>query len=85
MQTDQDKTALLLRIVAGILALLAFLLVGLRLYSLMGPGNANETDEFMNMMRLLFPLSLGMIFGYLALKGRIPFSARDLNETKHTK
>ncbi len=85
MQSDQDKTALLLRIVAGILALLAFLLVGLRLYSLMGSGNTNETDDFMNMMRLLFPLSLGMIFGYLALKGRIPFSARDLVETKHPK
>jgi len=85
MNTKQDRTALLLRIIAGILALLSFLLVGLRLYSLAGPGNVDETDDFMNMMRLLFPLSLGMILGYLAIKGRMPFSSRDLNETKYPK
>ena len=84
MNTKLDRTALLLRIVAGILALLSFLLVGLRLYSLAGHGNTHEADNIMNMMRLLFPLSLGMIIGYLAIKGRIPFSARDLNDTKNT-
>jgi hypothetical protein len=81
MNSKHDRSALLLRIFAGILAILSFLLVALRLYSLAGPGSANEGDDIMNMMRLLFPLSLGMILAYLAIKGRIPFSARDLNES----
>lgn len=84
MNTKQDRTALLLRIIAGILALLSFLLVGLRLYSLAGAGNTEEADDIMNMLRLLFPLSLGIILGYLAIKGRIPFSARDLNDSNNT-
>ena len=85
MPTHHDRTAFLLRIVAGVLAILSFMLVGLRLYSLAGPDAANETDDFMNMMRLLFPLSLGLIFGYLAIKGRIPFSARDIEESRRSK
>lgn len=76
MTSSQTGLALLLRIVAGILALLAFALVGLRLYSL-SHQDVFGGDSLLHSLKILFPASLGIILGYLAVKGRIPFS----NET----
>jgi len=64
----------LLRVVAGVLAMLSFCLTGLRLYHLSVQGIPMGADSIMPAMRLLFPLSLGLFFGYLAWKGRLPFS-----------
>lgn len=72
--THPSRTALWLRIIAGVLALLAFGLTGLRLYYLSMQGIPMGGDSIMPALRLLFPLSLGLFFGYLAWKGRLPFS-----------
>jgi hypothetical protein len=74
MNTRPSRTALWLRVVAGVLAMLAFCLTGLRLYHLSVQGIPMGADSIMPAMRLLFPLSLGLFFGYLAWKGRLPFS-----------
>ncbi len=65
---------MLMRIAAGILALLAFALTGLRLYFLSTIPPGQEDNPLMHSLMILFPLSLGLFFGYLALRGRLPFS-----------
>ncbi len=64
---------LFLRIVAGILALVAFLLVGIRLYGYSGANIKMGSDAFIHSLRVLFPFSVGLIFGYMAIKGKMPF------------
>jgi len=78
MDSSRSKAVLLLRLIAGVLALAAFALTGLRLYSLSVQGIPMGSDSVIPAMGLLFPLSLGLIFGYLAWKGRFPFSQDDL-------
>ncbi len=73
MTSPQTGLALLLRVIAGILAVLAFALVGLRLYSL-SHQQVSDAESLMHSLRILFPASLGAILAYLAIKGRIPFS-----------
>ncbi len=78
MDSSRSTVALVLRLVAGALALAAFGLTGLRLYNLSVQGIPMGSDSVMPAMSLLFPLSLGLIFGYLAWKGRFPFSQDDV-------
>lgn len=65
-------TATNLRIMAGILAVIALAVVGYRLYGI-SALDAAAGDRLYG-LRLLFPLSLAMFFGYLAWKGKLPFS-----------
>lgn len=61
----------ILRVTSGILAVLSLLLVVLRMYALSASdmlGSATITHT----MGLLFPLSLALLFGYMAIKGRMP-------------
>jgi hypothetical protein len=64
----------LLRIMAGILALLSFAVVGIRLYGYSAAGGEGGAGEFMVLLRLLFPLTLGLFLGYWAIKGKMPFT-----------
>jgi len=77
MDSPRSTTAFVLRLIAGVLALVAFGLTGLRLYSLSVLGLLMGPDSLKYALGLLFPLSLGLIFGYLAWKGRLPFSQDD--------
>jgi len=63
-----------MRIAAGLLALLAFAVTGWRLYFLSTIPPGQEDNPVMYALMILFPLSLGLFFGYLALRGRMPFS-----------
>lgn len=74
--STNDSTAKLIRISAAILALLSFALAGLRLYALSGyeAAAAGGESEFISVMKLMFPATLGMFFAYLAWKGKLPFS-----------
>ncbi|UCE88657.1 MAG: hypothetical protein JSW10_10020 [Pseudomonadota bacterium] len=74
--SQPDPTAKLIRIAAGVLALMSFGLVGLRLYALSGydAAVAGGESEFISVMKLLFPATLGLFFAYLAWKGKLPFS-----------
>lgn len=62
----------LLRITSGILALLSLLLAGFRLYAI-SAGGLLESATIMHVMGLMFPLSVTLLCGYMAIKGRMPF------------
>ncbi len=73
MAADNATLFLILRIAAGLLALACFVLVSLRLYSLLVLDIEFETGErFVNVLRIVFPLSLGLIAAYVAVKGVMP-------------
>lgn len=79
MNTSRPSlVTLTLRIAAGFLALLSFVLVGLRLYAYSHADITLRSDHLTISLQLLFPLSLGLMFGYMALKGKMPF----MNEGK---
>jgi hypothetical protein len=59
----------LLRAASGILALLSLLAVGARILAISEPGAATITD----VLRLAFLLPVALMFGYMAIKGRMPF------------
>lgn len=59
----------MLRAVSGVLALLSLLLVGLRMLTISEAGTATIRD----ILGLIFPLSVALMFGYIAIKGRMPF------------
>ncbi len=73
MNLPAHRWRLLLRILSGLLALLAFGLVILRLVALSRLPVAPD-DALLHSLRLLFPASLGLLLGYIALFGRLPFS-----------
>lgn len=73
MRLNSASFILVLRIVAGALALLSFALVGIRLYGYSVMGVEGGPGAFMYSLRLLFPLSLGLFLGYWAIKGKMPF------------
>ena len=61
------------RVIAGLLALVALVLVAVRITVLVGAESAVGGVEFMPLLRLLLPLSVAVLFGYMAWSGRIPF------------
>ena len=73
-RVNRSTTILLLRAVAGILTLVTAGLVGLRLYVMARTGIPTGPDSALHALRLLFPLSLALLFGYMALKGKFPFT-----------
>ncbi len=68
-QIEIENMKTMLRVVCGILALLSLLLAGARIYSM----SDQETASVMQMMGLLFPISVTILCGYMAIKGRMPF------------
>ncbi len=74
MPVNTPVLSLILRITAGVLALACLVLVALRLYYLFVVDIELEPGEgFVNVLRILFPLSLGLIAAYIAVKGGLPF------------
>ena len=69
---DHNSKRLIWRVAAGVLALLAIALAGLRIVVLAVQGPPPDTDELSLAFSILFPLSLGLLFGYFAIAGRIP-------------
>ncbi len=77
MNIDDRTLSIALRVVGGTLALACFFLVVLRVYSLYVLGiDTSGAENFVNVLRILFPLSLGVIAGYVAVTGNIPFTSR---------
>ncbi len=68
-QLEIEDMKTVLRITSGVLALLSLLLTGLRFYSM----SDQESASIMQIMSLIFPLSVAMLCGYMAIKGRMPF------------
>ncbi len=60
------------RIFSGILAAFSIAVVATRLEVAARSGLPEGTDEILFAMKLLFPLSVGLIFGYAAFTGQIP-------------
>ncbi|MEN8131210.1 MAG: hypothetical protein ABFS45_13665 [Pseudomonadota bacterium] len=73
-ETKPSLVQITLRLISGLLALLSFALFAVRLYGYSVLDIQTGVEGVMSSLRLLFPLSLGLIFGYLAVKGRFPFS-----------
>ena len=61
----------LLRSISGVLALLSLLLVVLRTQAI-PDVNAATIKEVLG---LIFPLSVFLLFGYIAIKGLMPFAS----------
>ena len=74
MSPASPSLILLLRIMAGFLALLSFAVVAIRLYAYSGAGGEGAQGDLMVSLRLLFPLTLGLFLAYWAIKGKMPFT-----------
>ncbi len=61
----------LLRSISGVLALLSLLLAGLRMQAIPDVDAATIKE----VLGVIFPLSVFLLFGYLAIKGRMPFTS----------
>jgi hypothetical protein len=61
----------LLRSISGVLALLSLLLVVLRMQAMSGVDAATVKE----VLGVIFPLSVFLLFGYIAIKGRMPFTS----------
>lgn len=59
----------MLRATSGFLALLSLLLVGFRMLAISESGALTIKD----ILGLIFPLSVALMFGYITIKGRMPF------------
>jgi hypothetical protein len=72
----------LLRGVAGALAIAALGVTLIRLYAISKTG-VWQPDPFFQIMRLMFPLSVALIFGYVAWKGKLPFMEKKDQQQGH--
>ncbi len=61
---------IVLRTISGVLALLSLLLVVVRVLVTLDPQAATVKG----VLGLIFPLSITLLFGYMAINGRMPFS-----------
>jgi hypothetical protein len=61
----------LLRSISGVLALLSLLLVVLRMQAI----SDLDTATVKEVLGVIFPLSVFLLFGYIAVKGRMPFTS----------
>ncbi len=75
MNLDDKNLSLVLRVVGGTLAVACFVLVLLRVYSLFVLDiETSAAENFVHVLRIVFPGSLGLIAGYVAVTGNIPFT-----------
>ena len=72
-----NSTRLWLRLGAGVLAIATFLLVLLRGIVLFQQNMLAEDEAIIHILRLVFPFSLSLFFGYIAWKGVLPFGKKD--------
>ena len=70
-----ETSKLMWRVVAGLLAVFSMVLVIMRLFGYSLGGEEMASDSVMGLLRLLFPLAVAVMSGYIAVKGRIPFTA----------
>ena len=70
-----ETSKLMWRLVAGLLAVFSMVLVIMRLFGYSLGGEEVASDSVMGLLRLLFPLAVAVMSGYIAVKGRIPFTA----------
>lgn len=61
----------IMRIIAGVLAVFSLGIVIMRFYEINKLGGAAES--VMNVMKVIFPLSVALFAGYIAWKGVFPF------------
>ena len=73
---EPNSTKFKLRLAAGVLAVATLILVLLRTYVLIQQDLLAQENSLVHLLRLLFPLSLALFFGYIAWKGMIPFSKK---------
>ena len=66
-----------LRLGAGVLAIATFILVLLRGTVLFQQNMLAEDEAIIHILRLVFPFSLSLFFGYIAWKGVLPFGKKD--------
>lgn len=77
MNVDDKTLSIVLRVVGGSLAVACFVLVFLRVYSLLVLDmEVSAAENFVHVLRIVFPLSLGLIAAYVAFTGNIPFTSR---------
>lgn len=62
-----------LRIVAGILALAALVVTVVRVLAMDNSDVTQSSVPLINFLRIVFPLSVALLFGYVAWKGKFPF------------
>lgn len=72
-----NSARLWLRLGAGVLAIATFLLVLLRGIVLFQQNMLAEDEAIIHILRLVFPFSLSLFFGYIAWKGVLPFSKKN--------
>ena len=72
-----NSTRLWLRLGAGVLAVATFILVLLRGIVLFQQNMLAEDEAIIHVLRLVFPFSLSLFFGYIAWKGILPFSKKE--------
>jgi len=70
-----ETSKLMWRVVAGLLAVFSMVLVTMRLFGYSLSGDEVASDSVMELLRLLFPLAVAVISGYIAVRGKIPFTA----------
>lgn len=71
-----NSTRLWLRLGAGVLAIATFLLVLLRGIVLFQQNMLADDEAIIHILRLVFPFSLSLFFGYIAWKGVLPFTKK---------
>ena len=69
----KSNHTLALRLVTGALSLMSLLWLVLRLISYFSAELPMEPDLTTSMLTLVFPTALTLVFGYIAIKGKIPF------------
>ena len=80
MTSRHNKIAILLRVFSGALALIAFAISGIRGYGYLVAGPQWGAEGGIIILGIFFPLSLGLIFGYLAVKGKFPFTRKHIEK-----
>ena len=70
-----ETSKLMWRLVAGLLAVFSMVLVIMRLFGYALTGEEVASESVMELLRLLFPLAVALISGYIAVRGKIPFTA----------
>jgi len=79
---QKSTTILLIRCGSALLALLAFALIGIRLYAVSNKLIPAEEVNVFYSLKLIFTMTMGLFLGYIAIKGRLPFSESDMDESK---
>ncbi len=73
-----NSTYIILRVVSGILAIMAFVVVAFRFFYMHGIGSGTVVEA----LGLVFPLTIGMFCAYMAIKGKMPFSKHEQQDPR---